>query len=718
MGFSCYNSPLINYVVLRINKNISQNNKFILKGRKNTDIIVMKPQYFINTFRISTLVNNKECREVGNMVKKVQGIIVRDNKFLTVEGVNSYGRRENFFLYGHVKENESETEAIKRELMEQLNLEHEITLRFSKEIDKDKITFFIDIKDSDLKIDVDLDKVKCSNSYYRASGIRWVSLEDTKILGALERQYAKLLIEEITKTPYGTGIIELIREQGTESLYLRNLYRQYNRLQVDTRETITSKLKIILIALGLGVLFDYFFIWDSIGVSALIYSGAILIGSIYGLSKDIKLKRRQGYFLLVPITLLSLTFTIYNNLELRALNVIVVPFLIVAYLLIIRYEDIKEINGALVLNILDRVFPNIYDTITKYVAFIKEIIGKKKNFKENSTQKSVVTGLLISIPLLLIVIMLLTSADMMFRYYLERVGSIFHGLNTASIIGHSVVIVIVSLYMFGLIWSFKYSELNRRTIKIELCKASWEPLTIVTVLTVINIAYLLFTIIQFAYLYGGGFNALPQGYSYAEYARKGFFEVILVTCINLAIVILGRYLTKNSSEKINKIANGSYSLLIAFTFNMLFSASYKMNLYQQAFGYTKLRIFVQAFILFVGILLVIMLLSIWMKRIPVFKCIVISATIIYLALNFINIDRIIARENIYRYQQTNQIDLWYLSTLSCDAAPELVKLLDSSDSNIIQEINYILSIQREQLSREYNKWYEFNYYKSKLMKMK
>lgn len=108
-------------------------------------------------------------------------------------------------------------------------------------------------------------------------------------------------------------------------------------------------------------------------------------------------------------------------------------------------------------------------------------------------------------------------------------------------------------------------------------------------LVVINSVYLLFSLIQFSYLYGG--DKLPVVFTYAEYARRGFWELLAVTVINLGILL--------SSMKFVKKDRGFYpvilvflSLLIVFSLNLLFSAHFKMSLYERAYGLTALRTYV------------------------------------------------------------------------------------------------------------------------------
>jgi hypothetical protein len=100
-----------------------------------------------------------------------------------------------------------------------------------------------------------------------------------------------------------------------------------------------------------------------------------------------------------------------------------------------------------------------------------------------------------------------------------------------------------------------------------------------------------------------------------------------------------------------------------------------MLVYEQAYGFTYLRIFVQAFMVLMFFLFIINIIFIWYSRIPIIKAYFITALAVYIALNFANVDAIIARSNIMRYYGTGQVDMEYLKGLSYDAVPYMEKLV-------------------------------------------
>ena len=129
-----------------------------------------------------------------------------------------------------------------------------------------------------------------------------------------------------------------------------------------------------------------------------------------------------------------------------------------------------------------------------------------------------------------------------------------------------------------------------------------QNITVNTVLTVLNIVYFLFTIVQFTNLFMQ--IGLNENFGYAEYARRGFFQLMIVTFINFAIVLITNA-NKRETTKITNIYTKIMNLfLIIFTVILICSSFVRMYFYEQEFGYTFLRLMVY-FILITELVLII-----------------------------------------------------------------------------------------------------------------
>ena len=126
--------------------------------------------------------------------------------------------------------------------------------------------------------------------------------------------------------------------------------------------------------------------------------------------------------------------------------------------------------------------------------------------------------------------------------------------------------------------------------------------------------YAVFTVIQFKYLFGGESFILPSSYTFAEYARRGFFELVVVAVINFVIILITVSFIRRENSKVHAVNKGLLSFLVGFTFVMLISAFYRMLVYEQAYGFTYSRIFVQAFMVLLFFLFIINIVFIWYSR--------------------------------------------------------------------------------------------------------
>lgn len=485
----------------------------------------------------------------------------------------------------------------------------------------------------------------------------------------------------------------------------RRLKEKNERLNIDEVSPVKDKVIIMTIALLLGVCFDTFLIGQYWGISV----GIIALIFISGVHFSVKEKHFNGmsYLFLGAILLLSGTFAIYNNFTLRFLNVLLLPIVFTAYTLSIRYPDWKYMNVTYLLKIGGKMYPKSIGTIPKLFAFIHGFIKEKPRKEMSDSTKHVLGGLIVGIPILAITIVLLSSADAVFSNYLSELTDFIELPRLDKFIEHLIPITFVTLYAFGYLWSNQYDDLKYQ--KEVHVKKMVEPLTMVTIMGLLVLVYIAFTAIQFSYLYIG-MGHLPNGLTYAEYARKGFFELIFVTVMNMSIVLFGVLVTKNENVKLDQLLKSVYTIMIVFTFNLLVSSFYRMSLYEKAYGYTELRLFVQFFIVFLAISIISLMVWIWKREIPLFKVGVVTAIAVYLVLNFINVDKIIASKNFEHYVLTGHLDRSYITTLSADAYEVIER-----EKELLGQENYNNYVYYNKISSETNNWYEYNYFKS-LMK--
>jgi hypothetical protein len=477
-------------------------------------------------------------------------------------------------------------------------------------------------------------------------------------------------------------------------------------------------IRTMILALCVGIIHYILFNSEGIGISYPLFAGVLYAYLFWGLRNKLSHGVDLEYMLIVPIALLSLTFFIFSNPLLHVLNFLAIPLLIVAQT--IRMGELKRHLGQPFHYVGDLFKQTIVSSFAYFPQPLKLLITLLLN-RSGSRNKSMLKiglGLLLTLPLLIVVVPLLASADSVFQEQIAGWQEMFTKINLGSFLFRIIWIVIVSSYLFGYLWALLHPRV--KPVK-EIPDVDWgngtveayRPLSLdttvaLTILFVVNAVYLLFTIVQFSYFFAAGDGILPDGTNYAEYARRGFAELVVVTVINFNL-LLGSILwvKTEGSPHLKLFLKVMLSILVASTIVMLISAHLRLSLYEAAYGYTITRILVHAFMLFLAVLLVLSLIRVWMDRMPLLKPFICVMLFAWLLINFINIDVIIAKNNLQRYTLSGKIDLSYFNALSYDIVPYLVRYnemeLDKPDG-----LNKLLLNMKIRLARKHTDWQAFN----------
>lgn len=303
--------------------------------------------------------------------------------------------------------------------------------------------------------------------------------------------------------------------------------------------------------------------------------------------KDIN---KKAYIMLIPIILIIFSNLILLGLKSHLdwtnelLNLIILPILISIYLFLLINKNYKiSLNNIL---LMFKLFPN---GLFKNLIFMKIDIPKKKNEKIINITLGILIGLLFAS----IILFLLSSADDYFNSFLSKIMTNIHvNFNMWIIIKFFIFFII--LFTIG-INLFKCKDLNMKKNKIKFI----DKTIIITMLSVINFAFILFLVSEISKLCGNFLN-IPNGYIYSSYAREGFFQLLFVTLIDFSIILYLIY--KTNLVKENKIIKILLLLLIIFQILLIFNSYYRMFLYIEKYGFTNLRIQVILF-LFMELLL-------------------------------------------------------------------------------------------------------------------
>ena len=275
--------------------------------------------------------------------------------------------------------------------------------------------------------------------------------------------------------------------------------------------------------------------------------------------------------------------------------------------------------------------------------------GGEKTSQKAGVRKlgAILCGFLLAIPVLLVVLPLLSSADNNFSRLLTGFMDNFSE-NVLSFVLRAVFSLPVTAYLFGMAYGCVHRRKTDR-IRREAVRRTGDRVRMVpdaavhTALLTISVCYVLFMVLQGQYLFSAFAGIRPEMYTYSEYARKGFFELCGVAAVNLAVLLAANLFTKTDREH-NRTLRWLNLLISVLTLLLIGTAASKMVLYISAYGLTIRRI---QTMVFMGWLAVVFLL--WCagqrEKLPMIRTAVMSGAGLYVLLCVLPLEEIVTVVN-------------------------------------------------------------------------
>jgi Domain of unknown function (DUF4173) len=226
-----------------------------------------------------------------------------------------------------------------------------------------------------------------------------------------------------------------------------------------------------------------------------------------------------------------------------------------------------------------------------------------------------------------------------------------------------------------------------------------------TILIAVDVLFGLFVVLQLAYLFGGLDTLEATGLPYAQYARSGFFELVQVAVLAGALLVTVHALAARRTMPIV----GAGLVLAGLTGVILASALLRLRIYQDAYGWTELRFYVLATILWlaIGIGLTIALLARDRMR-WLLHGLAISAVAVLIAINLVGPSRLVGEQNVARLLDPTLVpadgksglDVRYARLLGDDAVPALVAALPALQDPQRSDLLRLLAQRKQALADE------------------
>lgn len=484
----------------------------------------------------------------------------------------------------------------------------------------------------------------------------------------------------------------------------------------------TIKQRLIIYSIISGISYVYLILVPYLGIGITIFA-LMQLALILFLTKDrSEVKNKKALLLFIPLLVLTLRYFLSDSYTFYLSNFAVI-FLLYSAMVLLMMDDLPIENQGLIF--IMKILCTVFKPLFYFNVPVKWSIESNKDNQNRILIKKIFIGIAISIPCLVIIISLLSAADLVFESKIDVLFNSFGNIISPLTIFRIVFGILVGLYLFGLFYMIfekkneGKGEVNPETTEKIILKPQGDLVIINVILIAILAIYTLFALIQFKYLFAGA--TLPSGFTYAEYARRGFFELLFLSFINIGLILIIIYLTKdkiyNSTNKTGKFVKALMLYLCAITVLLLVSSFYRMVLYNNEYGFTELRLLVSIFLVFESIGLLLTFYFIIKPRFNIIATYSVICLVFYLTINIINLDYFIAKNNINMYFDGKELDYYHLINLSADAAPQMTRLLNSEDANIKDAVDsYFERIENRSL--EAKDWQSFNLSRRRAIKIK
>ena len=420
------------------------------------------------------------------------------------------------------------------------------------------------------------------------------------------------------------------------------------------------------VSLALGCTFNFLFWNKDPGISFPLFINLCLVSGYALLAPFEKKPAKTNYLLLIPALFFSIMFVVRREPLTSFLNFAVTLFSMA--LLAATYLNTQWTRFTLV------------EYVGAFFNFVGGVISlpwmhRKTHMDENRPESGgrkiipILRGIGIALPVWLVFTALLYSADLVFAHRMDAFLLSLKLGDPAEFTMRLILTLFVAYVFYGAV--LYAADRSGNPINLQK-KRVFTPFLEITeagiVLAGVILVFSLFVIIQFQYFFSGQANINIEGFTYSEYARRGFGELVIVAVLSIVLIKSLNSFTKKESPHSQRILRVLNVALVALVLVILASAFQRLGLYESAYGFTRLRTYSHVFMVWLGIYMVAIVVMEIFQHAELFATTTLVMILGFsLTINFLNIDGFIVTKNIYRSMRGEPFDSSYLAGLSSDA---------------------------------------------------
>ena len=410
------------------------------------------------------------------------------------------------------------------------------------------------------------------------------------------------------------------------------------------------------LSLLLGAVYALCFVQaDYIGLNGTVFALTLCTATRLALRKIDLEDRRRDLFWTCVIGLLGLTLVWTANEDTQSVSILGIVLSEMLWIMsasrdVLSLSFEQAIAGGF--RLFGRTFSHLAEPFVHLFALRK---GKK------GSGRYVLLGLCIAFPLAWLVLALLMSADAAFS---ELVKSTFGSAGLPDALRTAVKAVLWTLVIAVFFYAALCAQCDRGEGEEKPVRRA-KSLVAVTFTAVLAVIYAVFCAVQITVLFAGNVSVLPEGMTYAEYAREGFFQLLFVSGINVVLILFvpRRFRMSGALRWI-------LVFLSACTYLMEVSSAMRMMLYVNAYGLTYLRLLVLWFLLLLAVVLAGAVYTLFREKFRLFRFTFLVCLSLWLVFAFARPDRIAAAYDL-KYSENRAGAINYVWDSSFDAVPAL-----------------------------------------------
>ena len=262
----------------------------------------------------------------------------------------------------------------------------------------------------------------------------------------------------------------------------------------------------------------------------------------------------------------------------------------------------------------------------------------------------ILRGIVIAVPIVAIFAALLASADIIFSNQLNAFLKLFFNLDTFPEYIFRLCYILFIAYILAGVFLHAASQSKDEKLLGEEKPLISQFLGFTETAIVLGSVIVLFTafvVVQFRYFFGGQSNINLAGFTYAEYARRGFGELVAVAFFSLLMILGLSTITHRENKVQRRCYSGLNAIIVALVIVMLVSAYQRLALYEVAYGFSRLRTYTHVILIWIGLLFAAVVVLEVLHRERAFAFAALIASIGFaVSLSLLNVDAFIARQNI------------------------------------------------------------------------